>query len=70
VTQDLLERLTPCERKVFDLTVREGLCIKEMAQRLGSSPKTVGIHTGRVLRKTGCRTRLLLAVRYLNAELR
>ncbi len=50
---DVLERmnsLSPREREVMDLVV-DGHATKEIARLLDLSPKTVGIHRGRVMRK-------------------
>ena len=45
-----LDQLTPREREVLRLIAR-GYLYKEIAQRLGISPKTVEAHVGAVLRK-------------------
>jgi DNA-binding NarL/FixJ family response regulator len=45
-----LERLTPKEREVLDLTDRGHSC-KEIAERLGVSLNTVYVHNKRILRK-------------------
>jgi RNA polymerase sigma factor (sigma-70 family) len=45
-----LSRLTPREREVLDLVV-DGRTSKEIAQRLGLSPKTVHVHRSEVMLK-------------------
>lgn len=55
-----LARLTEREREVMKLAV-EGLTSKEMAQRLGISYRTVEIHRGHVMNKTGASNLLELA---------
>jgi FixJ family two-component response regulator len=49
-----LEGLTPREREVA-LLLHEGLANKEVAARLGCSPRTVEIHRARVFEKLGVR---------------
>ena len=51
-----LDRLTPREREVLRLIAR-GYLYKEIAQRLGISPKTVEAHVSAVLRKLQLSTR-------------
>jgi two-component system response regulator FixJ len=46
------EGLTPREREVMERMV-EGLPNKRIAHALGMSPRTVEIHRGRVMQKTG-----------------
>lgn len=50
----LLDRLTPREREVAEC-LDEGLSNKEVAQRLGCSPRTVEIHRARVFEKLDVR---------------
>jgi DNA-binding CsgD family transcriptional regulator len=52
-------RLTPTESRVFELVLR-GLSTQEAARALGCSPRTVEVHVGRLLRKSGCATRAAL----------
>ncbi|MFQ5535411.1 MAG: response regulator transcription factor [Sphingomonadales bacterium] len=47
-----LSKLTPREREVFDLVV-QGQTNKMIGQKLGISPRTVEIHRGKVMQKTG-----------------
>ena len=49
-----LATLTPRERQVFDRLVA-GQQNKAIAQDLGSSPRTVGVHRARVMEKMGAR---------------
>ena len=49
------ERLTPRETEVMERMV-EGLPNKLIAHALGMSPRTVEIHRGRVMQKTGARS--------------
>lgn len=58
--------LTPREREVRTL-VAEGLSNREIAQRLGVSPRTVAVHLSRLLAKTGCASRTELAVRHVRS---
>jgi len=51
-----LDQLTPREREVLRLIAR-GYLYKEIAMRLGISPKTVEAHVGAVLRKLQLSTR-------------
>jgi DNA-binding CsgD family transcriptional regulator len=51
---------TPRERQVFNL-VAQGCSDKEIAQRLGTSPKTVSHQVGDLLRKGGVENRTALA---------
>ena len=50
--RDAIEHLTPQRRAVFALKVFHGCSYKEIAQRLGLSPKTVENHIARALRET------------------
>ena len=43
-------RLTPRQREVFDL-LRQGLRTKEVAKRLGVSPRTVEVHRAKLLER-------------------
>ena len=47
--------LTPRQREVLQL-VAEGRCAKEIAERLGVSPKTVEFHKSNIVRALGLRT--------------
>lgn len=47
--------LTPREREVL-AAIAQGECVKEIAWRLGISPKTVETHLGHVMSKLGIRT--------------
>ena len=53
-TQASLASLTVREREILELLVL-GLHNKELARKLGISPRTVEIHKARVLEKTGAR---------------
>lgn len=50
--RDLLDRMSPREREVFDLVV-EGLPNKVVASRLDVAEKTVKVHRGRAMKKVG-----------------
>ncbi|HNO68619.1 MAG TPA: response regulator transcription factor, partial [Pseudomonadota bacterium] len=50
--EDDLERLTPREREVLQL-VAEGQTNRQIASRLGLSPKTVDSHRTNLMRKLG-----------------
>jgi FixJ family two-component response regulator len=52
VAQSRLSRLTPRERAVFDRVVT-GLMNKQIAADLGIAEKTIKVHRGRMMRKTG-----------------
>ncbi|MBI4421277.1 MAG: response regulator transcription factor [Gemmatimonadetes bacterium] len=56
------ERLSPREREVLHLTV-EGLTSKEIATRLGISPRTAEAHRAHLMHKLGVRNRVEL-IRY------
>jgi DNA-binding CsgD family transcriptional regulator len=51
-----MNQLTKRESQVHGL-LGEGLSDKQIAQRLGITPKTAGIHAHRVLRKLGYKRR-------------
>jgi RNA polymerase sigma factor (sigma-70 family) len=53
-TMDRLERLTPREREVFDF-LAQGLQNREIAARLGISPRTVEVYKARIMEKLQCR---------------
>jgi RNA polymerase sigma factor (sigma-70 family) len=53
-TIDRLERLTPREREVFDF-LAQGLQNREIAARLGISPRTVEVYKARIMEKLQCR---------------
>lgn len=57
-----LDVLSRRELEVLRLTA-EGLSSKEVATRLGISPRTAEVHRAHIMRKLGCRNRVLL-VRY------
>jgi two-component system, LuxR family, response regulator FixJ len=54
-TMTRLGRLTPRERDVLDL-LADGLQHREMAERLGISPRTVEVYKARMMEKLQCRT--------------
>jgi DNA-binding NarL/FixJ family response regulator len=54
--------ITDREAAVLRL-IGQGLANKEIAAKLGVSPRTVEKHVENVLRKSGCRTRVELALR-------
>ena len=54
-----VNKLTPREYEVFTLVV-SGMTNKQMAQKLGTSEKTVKIHRSRVMRKLGADTAIHL----------
>jgi DNA-binding CsgD family transcriptional regulator/tetratricopeptide (TPR) repeat protein len=58
--------LTSREREVRSL-VAAGLSNKDIADRLGVSPRTVAVHVSRLLAKTGCGSRTELAVQVLRS---
>jgi RNA polymerase sigma factor (sigma-70 family) len=51
---DRLDRLTPREREVFDF-LTQGLQNREIAPRLGISPRTVEVYKARIMEKLQCR---------------
>ncbi|HVN44668.1 MAG TPA: LuxR C-terminal-related transcriptional regulator [Steroidobacteraceae bacterium] len=55
--REMLERLTPREREVLDLAL-DGLLVKQIAARLGTSEKTIKTHKGRLMRKMEVRSTL------------
>jgi DNA-binding CsgD family transcriptional regulator len=59
--------LTGREREVRSL-VAAGLSNKDIADRLGVSPRTVAVHVSRLLAKTGCGSRTELAVQVLRSR--
>lgn len=61
--RDPFEELTPREREVLELIGR-GLTNEEIADELGLSRKTVKVHVGNLLDKTGTSDRTKLAVLY------
>jgi FixJ family two-component response regulator len=54
-TMTRLGRLTPRERDVLNL-LAEGLQHREIAERLGISPRTVEVYKARMMEKLQCRT--------------
>lgn len=54
-TMTRLGRLTPRERDVLDL-LADGLQHREIAERLGISPRTVEVYKARMMEKLQCRT--------------
>ena len=66
--RQMLERLTPREREVFDLAVT-GLLVKQIAARLGTAEKTVKTHKGRLMRKMQVRSTLALVQLMITAGL-
>ena len=56
--------LTPAEQRVSALLL-EGLSNRAIAERLVISHRTIGCHISRALAKTGCVSRLELALRML-----
>jgi RNA polymerase sigma factor (sigma-70 family) len=54
-TMTRLGRLTPRERDVLEL-LADGLQHREMAERLGISPRTVEVYKARMMEKLQCRT--------------
>jgi DNA-binding CsgD family transcriptional regulator len=58
---------TPRETEVLGL-LRRGLTDREMASRLGLSPKTVEKHVGAILRKTGAANRTAAVVTALDLD--
>ena len=59
--------LTPAEQRVSALLL-EGLSNRAIAERLVISHRTVECHISRVLAKTGCVSRLELALRMLTMQ--
>jgi DNA-binding NarL/FixJ family response regulator len=57
------QMLTPQERKIFDLLC-EGKQNKEIAGAVFLSLRTVKFHVSSLLKKTGCRSRMDLVMRY------
>jgi two-component system, LuxR family, response regulator FixJ len=62
-----MDRLTPRERQVLDALL-EGRENKELAARLGISPKTLGIHRARILEKMKAKTLADLVRMVLNSR--
>ena len=48
--------ISPAEGRVLALLL-EGSCNRQIAERLGLSPRTVESHIGAMFEKTGCRNR-------------
>jgi RNA polymerase sigma factor (sigma-70 family) len=55
VARSRLDRLTPRERDVLDLVV-QGLSQRDIAARLGISPRTVEVYKARMMEKLQCRS--------------
>lgn len=55
VARSRLDRLTPRERDVLDLLV-QGLSQRDIAARLGISPRTVEVYKARMMEKLQCRS--------------
>lgn len=53
IARSRIERLTPRERDVLSLVV-EGLSLREIAARLGISPRTVEVYKSRMMEKLQC----------------
>lgn len=53
--QDSIDALTAREKEIFELIGR-GLTTKEIAQKLGSSPRTVEVHRANIKKKLDCDT--------------
>jgi DNA-binding NarL/FixJ family response regulator len=64
---DPLAELSDREQQVLHHLV-EGLTDREIANRLGISPRTVETHVGSILHKLGVRNRAQAARRYLDAS--
>ena len=62
----LLDGLSEREREVLT-HLAQGLTDREIAERLGISPRTVETHVGRILHKLGVRNRAQAAARYREA---
>lgn len=56
--------LTPTEAAIVKEMVETAITIKEVAFKLGRSPKTVGTHLGRAYHKLGVHTRAELIERF------
>ena len=63
---DLLDGLSDREQEVLT-HLSQGLTDREIAARLGISPRTVETHVGSILHKLGVRNRALAAARYREA---
>jgi DNA-binding NarL/FixJ family response regulator len=50
------------------MLLADGLSNKEIAQRIGCSPRTVEVHVSNLLRRAGCAGRLELVVRMLDGK--
>ena len=66
-TGDPLAELSDRERQVLH-QLAEGLTDREIADRLGISPRTVETHVGSILHKLGVRNRAQAARRYLESS--
>jgi len=62
-----LAKLTPREKEILSL-VGQGLPAKEIAERLGISPRTAEVHRANILEKTGARNGSELVRLALSAE--
>ncbi|MFB9992097.1 response regulator transcription factor [Deinococcus oregonensis] len=59
--------LTPCERRVLQ-HISLGLCYKDIAKRLGKSPKTVQIQASALFKKLGVDNREMAAKEYWGSQ--
>lgn len=68
VTEPLRDKLTLCERGVFDLLVT-GKIHKEIAATLGITTRTAKYHATKIYRKLQVKDRLEFLARYGKAEI-
>ena len=62
----MIDKLTPIEIKVIKLVCKE-MTAREIADKLGLSPKTIQCHLYRVMKRLGIRTNIglvIMAVKY------
>jgi two-component system, NarL family, nitrate/nitrite response regulator NarL len=55
-------KLTTREREVLDLLLQRGCSNKQIARMLGICESTIKLHMGKLLKKTGAKTRTQLIV--------